>query len=213
MPKVNNRRGIPNHFTRWNPLIAEKIYAFVRAGAFPHIAAQAAGLPLNVFHLWMKRGDLRYSIFRQFKLHLLECQAQARVGAEISTYQDNPEVWLRQGPGKDAIDNPGWSHAAKAIIHNSSQTLNLVLTPELAAIFGSVFQILSPYPDALKAVQIGLANVPLGKQSVANRSRKMLEVKNEAINASHENRRETRENLQNLKPIDAALSKADNSDP
>lgn len=188
-----SRKGTANLYHRWNPAIAEKIYAFVRAGCFPHVAAQAAGLPLDVFKRWFSSGNSRQSHFHVFRLKLLEAQAQARVAAEIETYRQQPEVWLRHGPGKETTDSPGWSNPVKAIIHNSSQSLNVLLTPELAGIFGSVFQLLAPYPDALKAVQLGLANLPLGRRPMGTSSLRKVENEHEQKNTTHENRIKTRE--------------------
>ena len=37
--------------------LQEKIAAFIRAGGFAHIAAEAAGLPREVFASWMERGE------------------------------------------------------------------------------------------------------------------------------------------------------------
>jgi len=192
--KPGPRRSSPNLYNRWNPALAERIFTFVRAGAFPHIAAQAAGLPLKIFRDWVQRGTSRpYSIFRHFVIKLHEAASQARLAAEIKVFQDKPEVWLRHGPGKELADSAGWSSAVKPQINQSNQTLNFLLTPELAGVFGSLFQVLSPHPEALAAVQTALAGVPMPGKLYKEPLRRVeaLNVKN---NETHENRVKAKEN-------------------
>ena len=42
---------------RLTPALQEKIVAYIRAGGFPHVAAEAAGLPRRVFERWLERGQ------------------------------------------------------------------------------------------------------------------------------------------------------------
>ena len=45
--------------TPLTPELQGRIVAFVRAGGYPHVAAEAAGVPRHVFERWLKRGGRR----------------------------------------------------------------------------------------------------------------------------------------------------------
>jgi hypothetical protein len=89
---------------------------FIRAGGFPQVAAEAAGVPGEVFAAWLKRGEAgrvtahnrRYFELRQA---VMQAEAQARLAAEIKVHETTPLAWLRQGPGRETAGNPGWTQA------------------------------------------------------------------------------------------------------
>jgi hypothetical protein len=157
-------RGIPldghraKNKAAWDATKAEQIYAYIRAGAFPHVAALAAGLPRDAFKKWLKFGQRRKSVFAEFVDRVEQARAQARVVAEVKTFQDDPAVWLKSGPGKEMKDDPGWTSAIKPQITQQNQHFNLMLSPQMAGIFGALFQVLAPFPEALTAVQQCLGN-------------------------------------------------------
>jgi hypothetical protein len=72
--------------------LARQIAAFVRAGGFPHVAAEALGVPREVFEDWLRRGSegrgpAVYGIlFRE----VLQAHAQARLTAEVSVLDHLP---------------------------------------------------------------------------------------------------------------------------
>ena len=39
------------------PAVEKIILAYVRAGGFPHVAAEAAGVPRDLFDEWMRKGE------------------------------------------------------------------------------------------------------------------------------------------------------------
>ncbi len=96
--------------------LQEKIVAFIRAGGFAHVAAEAAGLPREVFARWLARGegDGAPVNYRAFARAIREAEAQARLKAELNVREDKPLDWLKAGPGKASADNPGWSNTSKA---------------------------------------------------------------------------------------------------
>jgi hypothetical protein len=138
-----------------------QICAFVRAGGYPHVAAEAAGVPRAVFEDWMHRGATTTTgarKFRHFRAAVLQALAQARLAAEIKAFQDEPLAWLKSGPGKETADNrPGWSSAVKPVINETNQTINLLLAPEMQGVFAALLQVLSPFPEARAAVAQALA--------------------------------------------------------
>ena len=96
--------------------LQEKIAAFIRAGGFAHVAAEAAGLPREVFARWLERGERAGAPanYRAFARAIREAEAQARLQAELKVRGDKPLDWLKAGPGKANADNPGWSNPGKA---------------------------------------------------------------------------------------------------
>jgi hypothetical protein len=76
--------------------LQEKIAAFIRAGGFAHIAAEAAGLPRELFARWMERGESADAPanYRNFARAIREAEAQARLQAELNVRSDKPLDWL-----------------------------------------------------------------------------------------------------------------------
>src|SRR5262245_35499216 len=94
------------------PKATQEICAFIRAGAYPHVAAEAAGVPKEEFDLWMHKGTTQKrgrSDFRAFAEQVRKAMAQARLRAEMKVLEEDPLAWLRSGPGKEQGDRPGWT--------------------------------------------------------------------------------------------------------
>lgn len=147
------------------PHLTNTIAAYIRAGGYPHVAAEAAGIPKDVFDEWLrlgcplgrKKGWRPHKKFTPFWLVVMEARAQARLKAEMEAMKKDPIAWLKSGPGKDAINNPGWSSVTKPIVNETNNTVNVLLTPEMQGVFASLLQVLSPYPAARAAVAQALA--------------------------------------------------------
>ena len=58
--------------------VQRTIAAYVRAGAYPAVAAEAAGVPAAVFRSWMERGAKRgaRAAYRAFRAAVIEASAQ-----------------------------------------------------------------------------------------------------------------------------------------
>jgi hypothetical protein len=160
--------------------IQRTICAFVSAGGFAHVAAEAAGVPKEVFDAWMKRGDpkrtkQRERRYRLFHEAVKQAEAQARLSAEVEAIKRDPIRWLMQGPGKDREDYPGWSQVPKPIINQTNQTLNVMLDPMMTSLFARVLQVLAPFPAARAAVAQALAGAgqPLSRPT----AQEAIEVK------------------------------------
>jgi hypothetical protein len=139
--------------------LQEKIVAFIRAGGFAHVAAEAAGLPHAVFARWLARGEQADAPanYRAFARAIREAEAQARLQAELNVRRDKPLDWLKAGPGKASADNPGWGNASKAA---SAQAERASMWSEVLHLFGRCAEQLAPYPDARAALSTWLANLP-----------------------------------------------------
>jgi hypothetical protein len=148
-------------------LIQKTICDFIRAGGFAEVAADAAGIPQDVFDGWIKRGtaerltvrNKRYAGFRDAVQ-----QAQARLAAEIQVHEEAPLAWLRQGPGKQTATCPGWTQpvAAPRVLHTEQQ-INVLLTAEMQGIVSLLLDVLAPFPDARLAVAKALGGVEVPK--------------------------------------------------
>jgi hypothetical protein len=108
------RRGRPPGSVSLTREIAETIVAFIGAGAFAYVAAEAAGISERTFHDWMARGERRHPDREptpklvRFARDVRRAQAGARVLAETQVFRTDPKWWLshaaRSGPSR-----PGWS--------------------------------------------------------------------------------------------------------
>lgn len=126
-----------------------QIVAYIRAGGYSHIAAEAAGIPRLLFSRWLARGRARKARqpYRRFWLDVLQAKAQARLGAEMKAREQDPKFWLRYGPGKDAIEAPGWASRDK-----TPTTVDGLANGEVRRLLGLVLQVLAPFPDARRAL-------------------------------------------------------------
>ena len=114
-PVSSTRRktGRPLGSVKLTEQIVDTIVSYVRAGAFDHVAAEAAGISARTFRDWMARGEGRGSRastrkLRVFAERVREAQAEARAGAEIRVFQERPALWLRRA-GRTEPDQDGWS--------------------------------------------------------------------------------------------------------
>jgi hypothetical protein len=150
---------------RLTPALQEQIVAFIRAGGYPHVAAEAAGLPRDVFERWMERGrQARASAaYRAFAQAVQEAQAQARLHAELTTMTDKPLDWLKAGPGKDSTANPGWTNPGKprdASAAKANKAEQLRVWCAMLDLLGRCVEQLAPYPEARAALAAWLKKLP-----------------------------------------------------
>jgi hypothetical protein len=154
--------------------ITAKITAFIRAGGFPHVAAEAAGVPRETFEKWLfignptgrKKGWKPHKLYTPFWLAIMEAKATARLTAEIQALKNDPVAWLKSGPGKDQPNNPGWSSVTRPVVNETNQQINVLLSPEMQGVFASLLQVLQPFPEARAAVARALAG---GKEVIPMR--------------------------------------------
>ena len=163
MKRACNRRW------KWTAEVEETICNFVRAGGFPHVAAEAAGVPRAVFAEWMRRGAAprvtsRNKRFVGFRAAVERARAEARLAAEIRVHREAALAWLRQGPGKERPDNPGWTQAVPPPrVVETNQQINVLCSPELQGVIAALLQVLAPFPEARVAVAKALGGVEPSK--------------------------------------------------
>jgi len=138
---------------RLTPEIERQIVATIRAGAFAHMAAEAAGVPRRLFALWLARGREKKAraTYRHFRQNVLQAKAQARLSAEMEARKKDPKFWLRYGPGKEAADAPGWTTARK----QAGKSAGLA-NPAWQRLLGTLLQVLTPFPEARQAIVTAL---------------------------------------------------------
>lgn len=134
---------------RLTPELGQQIVAAIRAGGYPHVAAEAFGVPKDEFDDWLARGNARnaWEPYRTFARDVRQAFAQARLRAEMEGFTKDPKSWLIHGPGRESAQQPGWSVSVKpAEVHVQSR--NILLDPELMALFGTLLELLQPFPEA-----------------------------------------------------------------
>ena len=135
--------------------LQQDIVAFILAGGFSHVAAEAAGLPREVFIRWMERGEQPKAPpkYRAFARAVRKAEAQARLHAETNVRTDKPLDWLKCGPGKESADRPGWTNPGKAnSTANADKSDQGQTWSDILHLFGRCAEQLAAYPDARTAL-------------------------------------------------------------
>ncbi len=147
---------------RLTPAIRQQIVAGVRAGGYRHIAAAAWGVSPEMLEDWLRKGtDTRpREPYLSFTREVLQAEAQARLRAEMAVFQDEPKVWLEHGPGRERPDSAGWTVSVKPTEPNG-ESRNVLLDPEIMALFRTLLEALGPFPDARVEVAKRLMNAGL----------------------------------------------------
>jgi hypothetical protein len=145
------------HRRRLTSELEQAIVAYVRAGGFPQVAAEAAGLPREFFERWFRRGQGRRasSRYRAFVEAVRSAQAQARLGAEAHALTKKPLDWLRNGPGRESTGSPGWTGPVRPALGRSAGPA--LLHQEVQAAITTTLTALEPFPDARAAAAAVLA--------------------------------------------------------
>lgn len=124
---------------RLTPEIQKTIVAFARAGGFPEVAAEAAGVSRRVFVRWLRRGEQPGARrrFRAFTAAVREAVAQARLKAEVAVHEGKPLDWLKHGPGRGDWGAKGRPPAAERVMED----------PETRGRIAKAMELAGPYPD------------------------------------------------------------------
>ncbi len=120
------------------------ICRYILSGAYPHVAAEAAGLPRDVFLRWYRKR-------RGFRVAIQQAHAQARLGAEARAMTKDPLAWLKCGPGKDAPEAPGWTNPPRAQ-NQAAQASRLLERRETQQMIALLLSVLEPFPEVRLAV-------------------------------------------------------------
>jgi hypothetical protein len=140
------------------PAVETTILAYVRAGGFAHVAAEAAGVSREVFEEWMRKGEGKRpnAKYRVFAVAVRQAEAQARLGAEVAALKGKPVDWLKAGPGKETTAKPGWSALAKPR-GGRDKPASPLLDPGVQELLRTLLRALERYPEA-RADVVGVLN-------------------------------------------------------
>lgn len=138
--------------------IVTAIASRVQGGAFPHVAAEAAGIPAEVFQEWMERGSRpgAREPYRSLAERVRNAHGYARCMAEVALRRDEPKAWLLNGPGKISEALPGWSAPVKGQ-PAEREAVNVLLERQLQTFLVTLLEVLGPYPEARAAVAAAFA--------------------------------------------------------
>jgi hypothetical protein len=143
---------------RLTPELTRRIVSFIRAGGYDWVAAQAAGVSLAVFRGWLERGVASSrQPYRGLYLEVEQAKGHARLSAEIQVREKDAKVWLRYGPGRETVDAPGWTVAAKPAPAAGPEQEGWSMA-QVLELMGEVQQTLSIFPEAAAAVEQTLAD-------------------------------------------------------
>src|SRR5262249_33979079 len=87
----------------FNASQAEALLGSIRSGAYPQVAAEAAGVHRKVFLAWLGRGERPKARepYRSFAAEVRQAAAMSRVKAETDLREKDPRFWLKHGPGRE----------------------------------------------------------------------------------------------------------------
>ena len=131
----------------------QRICAFIRAGGFPRVAAEAAGVPADLFERWLRRGKRRGApdCYRALAEAVAQARAQARLAAELQVFDKRPLDWLKCGPGRETARSPGWTTAGKPVAPGAAASDTPSLPPDVLVVFQVLLEALAPFPEARAA--------------------------------------------------------------
>lgn len=152
----------PRHIL--TPAVQQSICGYILSGGYPHVAAEAAGVPREVFARWLRRsrGPGAKKRYRQLREAILNALAQARLSAEAAVLTKTPLAWLKHGPGKDTPDMPGWSNAVRSQGHESAAG-RLLMRPETQELIATLLRVLKPFPEVRAAIADALDQLEQNK--------------------------------------------------
>lgn len=128
--------------------LRDQIVAGIRSGGFPHVAAEAWGVPRAAFADWLRRGSGARAAepYRSFATAIRSAQAQARLRAELEVFKDDPKIWLERGPGREGPDNPGWTSAVRPA-ETAAEAANPFTDPAFLTLTNLVLDGMSDQPE------------------------------------------------------------------
>ena len=142
------------HRPRLTPELQQRICSYIHCGGFPHVAAEALGVPRELFDTWLRRGSKPRArrMYREFAAAVRRAAAVARLHKETATFLERPLDWLRYGPGKETEDSPGWTVAPSPTFQPAAVTVNPLAIPEVVELLNELVQVLAPIPEAREAL-------------------------------------------------------------
>jgi hypothetical protein len=144
----------------FNQTQADTILTYIRSGAYPQVAAEAAGVHRKTFLDWLGQGEKAKARepYRSFARSVRQAAAMARVKAETDLREKDPRFWLKHGPGRETPEYPGWTGEVKPVDLQDPHALPAVDGPEWNALCSKMLAALEAFPEA----RLALAEVMKG---------------------------------------------------
>ena len=95
------------------PELQHEVVTYIANGAYDYVAAQAAGISRSTYYRWYNAGANPKSRYAAFRRAVDEARSRARVVAETRVFKEKPDVWLKNGPGRERAGQPGWTHLVR----------------------------------------------------------------------------------------------------
>lgn len=125
------------------------ILSAIKKGVYPWVAAESVGVSRKRFKSWLtsKKGH-----YRQFAIEVRKARGWARLEAEMNLYKGDPRSWLKAGPGREVRGKPGWTRDASPKLEPKMQFAHPLADPAWRELIEKMLDVLTPYPDARKAL-------------------------------------------------------------
>ena len=138
----------------FDPLLADRVLSYIQSGGYPRVAAEAAGVPEEIFLQWIKRGEKKRARepYRTFARGVRQAVAHGRLIAELAVHEKDPKFWLTHGPGKETAHNPGWTGEVKPTGREDSGPVADDADAQWQALYTVLMQALAEFPEARLAV-------------------------------------------------------------
>jgi hypothetical protein len=138
----------------YDPLLADRVFSYIQSGGYPLVAAEAAGVPSEVFLQWLKWGEKKRARepYRGFARGVRQAVAHGRLIAELAVHAKDPKFWLTHGPGKETLHNPGWTGEVRASATQDSAGHAGDTEAQWQTLYVVLMRALSEFPEARLAV-------------------------------------------------------------
>lgn len=93
--------------------VQHEIVTFIANGAYDQVAALAAGISRSTYYRWYNAGANPKSRYAAFREAVDGARGRARAVAETRVFREKPDVWLKNGPGRERPGQPGWTTLAR----------------------------------------------------------------------------------------------------
>lgn len=97
---------------RYAPDVYARVLKYIEMGAYGHVVAEAMGIKYETWMGWLRKGEKAKpgTYYHKFISDVRRAESKARIITEIQVRRDNPEFWLKNGPGKSTKRRPeGWT--------------------------------------------------------------------------------------------------------
>jgi hypothetical protein len=148
------------------PGVASSIAAAIRAGVYPHVAAEAFGASREMFDEAMRLGTQSGAPpeAQAFAESIRQAIAQARMKAEMLMLAQDAGFWLKHGPGKAREDYPGWTNPVKPA-QEEERDGSVAASAEVLDLGVKILAALEPFVEARAAVVKVLTGAGLPENS------------------------------------------------